>query len=195
MAAVNPQRIDGHWSKGVALDFHTISSTHAGVNENGNDRYDTVRSELGELIYRLKYKQDQRAADPIITTAVAYLIPRRAKFDLIVPVPPSSQRANQPVLIVARGIGQALGMDVSSCIMPTRETTQLKDVSNPNQRAELLDGLYRVDPAHTENKRILLIDDLYRSGSTLNAITDVLLNQGRAAEVIAFTITRSRKNT
>ena len=39
-----------------------------------------------------------------------------------------------------------------------------------------------------------LFDDLFRSGATMNAITDVLLRKGKAASVRAFTITRTRSN-
>ncbi len=36
---------------------------------------------------------------------------------------------------------------------------------------KLVDGLYAVDPAHTAGKNILLFDDLFRSGTTMNAIS------------------------
>ncbi len=195
MAAINPQRIKGRWSVGVALDIQTISSTYVGVNEYGRCVYDTVRTELGSLFYRLKYRHDQSAIDEIVATAADYLRPARNRLDLIVPVPPSSERTVQPVLVMAQGIGDALGVEVDACIELTRPPTQLKNVTDPDQRAELVKGLYRVDPVRTANKRILLFDDLYRSGSTMNEITDVLLSQGDAARVVAFTITRSRRNT
>jgi predicted amidophosphoribosyltransferase len=51
-----------------------------------------------------------------------------------------------------------------------------------------------VDVAHTEGKKVLLVDDLYRSGATLNAITDLLLTEGKAASVSVLTITRTRSN-
>jgi len=58
----------------------------------------------------------------------------------------------------------------------------------------LLDGLFAVDPAATKGQHILLFDDLYRSGATMNAITSVLLGLGQAASVNALTITRTRSN-
>jgi predicted amidophosphoribosyltransferase len=59
---------------------------------------------------------------------------------------------------------------------------------------ELLDGLHEVDTPATQDKKILLFDDLYRSGATMNAITAALYEQGKAAEVFALTITRTRSN-
>jgi competence protein ComFC len=146
------------------------------------------------LLVRLKYRSDPSAAPEIIDTAVKYLEPHRHKFDRIVPVPPSAVRTVQPIMILANGIGDALGVPVVNCVTTTRAATQLKDITNPDRRRELLNGLYKVDPIHTAAMDILLFDDLFRSGATMNAITDVLIRQGKAASVRAFTITRTRSN-
>jgi competence protein ComFC len=194
MAAINPQPITGRWLRGIALDVHTVRSTYLGVNEFGRDMFDTVRSELGELLVRLKYRGDRSAAPEIIATAADFLRPYLDRFDRIVPVPPSAGRAVQPVILLADGIGEALGIPVIDCITTTRPAAPLKDVGDPDRRRELLQGLYDVDPAHTEGGHVLLFDDLFRSGATMNAITDVLLGKGQAASVRAFTITRTRSN-
>lgn len=194
MVAINPRKIIGKWRSGIALDVHTTSSTYLGVNEFGHEVYDTTRSAIGEFLYRLKYKGDGAAAQEIIDTAATYLRPRKAEFDLIVPVPPSGARALQPVITIARGIGAALDIPIIDCITTTRATTQLKGVIEPEQRRALLDGLYAVDEMHTKGKHILLFDDLFRSGSTMNAVTDVLMGPGKAASVRALTITRTRSN-
>lgn len=194
MAAINPQLITGRWVKGIALDIYTISSTPIGTDGFGHTMFDTVRSELGGLLYRLKYQRDQRVAPEIISTAVQYLRRSLHKFDRIISVPPSAARAVQPVILLANGIGESLGIPVVNCITTTRPATQLKNITDPSQRREALEGLYDVDPAHTEAGNILLFDDLFRSGATMNAITDVLMGQGKAASVRALTITRTRSN-
>jgi competence protein ComFC len=194
MTKINPQKIAGKWKSGIALDVHTLSSIHLGVNEQGHDVYDTTRSEIGELLYRLKYKADMAAANDIIAAAAEYLKPHAAKFDLIVPVPPSGTRAVQPVITLARGIAGATKLPVIECITLTRAATQLKGVTDVDKRKELLAGLHAVDTKQTKGKRILLFDDLFRSGSTMNAITDLLLGAGQAASVSVLTITRTRSN-
>ena len=146
------------------------------------------------MLVRLKYRGDQSAAPEIIATAVRYLEPYRQRFDRIIPVPPSAPRAVQSVIILADGIGNALGVPVIDCIRTTREATQLKGITDRQRRRELLEGLHKVDPIHTEGGNILLFDDLFRSGATMNAITDVLMRRGKEASVRAFTITRTRSN-
>jgi competence protein ComFC len=194
VTSINLQQITGNWRSGFALDLHTTSSVYLGVDEYGHDRFDTTYSELGALLNRLKYKSDQTAAPEIISTASNFLRRERAKFDLIIPVPPSTARTVQPVILMANGIGAAVGLPVIPCVTTTRSTAQLKSISDPEKRKEALAGLHAVDIKHTNGKNVLLFDDLFRSGSTMNAITDVLLQQGRAANVYAFTITRTRSN-
>lgn len=191
---INPVKIEGHWHSGVALDLHTTSSTPIGHNEYGHMQFDTVRPEIAELLYRLKNRSDRDAAGPIIDTAAHFLAQHRDKFDAIVPVPPSHQRAVQPVVILAEGIGKALSVPVLTCITTTRPTSQLKDITDPEERRKHVEGLYAVDAQQTRGRKILLFDDLFRSGTTMNAITDVLIDPGNATVVRALTITKTRSN-
>ncbi|HSB73357.1 MAG TPA: phosphoribosyltransferase family protein [Candidatus Methylomirabilis sp.] len=41
-------------------------------------------------------------------------------------------------------------------------------------------------------KSVLLVDDLYRSGATLNAVTEALRTKGKVSAVYAFAPTRTR---
>ena len=194
MVTINPKAISGEWRAGVALDQHTISSVYLGPDENGHEQYETTRSEIGELLYRLKYKADASAADAIVAAAVEYLTPRRHQVDVLVPVPPSSTRALPPVLTLANGIGTALNLPVVNCITTTRPTSQLKNVTNTELRKEALAGLYAVPPGIFSQKKVLLFDDLFRSGATMNEITKILKHDAHASDVFACTITYTRSN-
>jgi len=59
---------------------------------------------------------------------------------------------------------------------------------------ELLNDAYAVVAGSTKDRAILLVDDLYRSGATLEAVTKSLLGQGQARKVFALTFTRTRSN-
>lgn len=191
MVKINPQKIVGKWRKGYALDVHTVSSTYLGPNEYGHEQWDNVRSEMGELLYRLKYNGDESAVQPIVET-VRDVLAKNRKFDVIVPVPSSRKRSLPPVKTIADGIGHALGVAVAECVTPVREATELKDVTDPEQRKALLNGLYTIDPAHTRGKRVLMFDDLFRSGATMNAVAELLYGAGGAADVCALTLTCTR---
>jgi len=194
MVSYSRRLIQGGWKRGYALDLHTLGSTFLGYDEYGHARFDSTRSAVGELLYRLKYGQDVTAADAIAEAAQHLLDAWNPVVDMLVPVPPTSQRAVQPVPLLARKIAQRTGIPYSACVSRAKELPQLKDISDLDERARLLEGAYTVDIASTAGKSVLLIDDLFRSGATMNAITAALYEQGSAASVYALTITRTRSN-
>ena len=61
-----------------------------------------------------------------------------------------------------------------------------------DKRKELSDRPYTADRACTKGKSILLFDDLYRSGSTMNAVTNLLVDQGAAEAVRVLAVTKTR---
>jgi competence protein ComFC len=194
MVEINPTRIPGRWSNGFTLDVHTTSSELVGHDEYGHPQFASKRSELGELLYRLKFRREKSViaeiAEVVTTFAESYL----PKVDLIIPVPPSTPRTEQPVILLVRVIGERLGIPVSEdCVWKIRETSQLKNVFDFDERFQLLDGAFETDPSIVEAKTILLFDDLYRSGATLNAVTSLLYDQGGALDVLALALTRTRR--
>jgi len=184
----------GAWRSGYALDLHTLSSEYIGDDEFGHPRFETRRSELGELLYKLKYSQDQGAVAEIADAVMRFLTQRKPPVDILVPVPASNPRPVQPVKLLAAAISEKTGIPLAECVTRKKDVPQLKDVLDLDKRTELLEGAHVVDATAARDKRILLFDDLYRSGATMNAITRDLYDSGKAAEVFALTITRTRSN-
>jgi len=58
--------IKGKWEKGYALEYHTIGSKYLGEDEFGHKKFETTRTELGKLVYKLKYKADFSVVSQII---------------------------------------------------------------------------------------------------------------------------------
>jgi predicted amidophosphoribosyltransferase len=192
MAQFHPRQIIGKWQEGYALDVHTLSSIPIGHNEFGHMQFETTRSEVGELLYRLKNRGDRKVVDELADAATVLLRQWNPGIDIIVPVPASSARTVQPVALIAAAISQQLGIPLEDCVSKTRTERQLKNVFDLDERLKILDGLHTVDAAKTRGRRILLFDDLYRSGATMNSITSLLIEQGAAPAVFAFAITRTR---
>ena len=197
MSAVktDPMKLPGPWADGYVLERqHTVSSEFLGHDSFGNPQFDTKRSDLGELVFRLKNRGDKATLDPIAETAVQFIKGWNPGFDVIVPVPPSRKRAYQPVVEIARAIGAQLSRAVDeSAMVKTKDTPELKDVFDYQQRLKLLEGAFQVDRDAVRGKRILLIDDLYRSGATAAVVAQALLAGGAAAVcMLAMTKTRTR---
>ncbi len=193
---IKPRKLQGSWKQGYALDVHTTGSTFIGHNEYGHPVFDTTRSPLGELLYRLKYGRDATVIEEIAETVFEFLKGASIAVDAIVPMPPSTVRASQPVLQIAEGIAKKLGVPLlTTCISKAKHTPQLKNVYDYQERTKLLEGAFTVDRKETAGKRLLLFDDLYRSGATMNAVAKELIEAGGATEVsvLALTYTRSKQ--
>ncbi len=194
MIKFQPRNVPGRWREGYALDLHTLNSTPIGYDEFGHLRFETTRSEVGELLYKLKFNRDKTVVPAIVEALEKFTKSWKLRVNAIVPVPPSSDRPLQPVIVLARALSRSLGIPLVDCLKRVRETPQLKNVSDLDERLRLLKGLHQVDPSAIREKKVLLFDDLYRSGATMNAITDALYDDGGAAQVFALTVTRTRSN-
>jgi hypothetical protein len=67
---INPKEIKGSWDVGYVLDVHTISSTMIGYNEFGHPEFDTQRSPLGELVYRLSIEMTRASFSQLPTLSL-----------------------------------------------------------------------------------------------------------------------------
>lgn len=193
MVKINPMKIPGGWRQGYVLDYHTLGSDFLGYDDLGRPQFDTKRTELGEILYRLKYKSDRSVIATIVETAVNFIETWNPGISVILPVPASKPRAYQPVLEIARNLSTRLTIPIrDDCIVKVKKTPELKNIYDYHTRLELLEDAHRVQEASLNGENVLLFDDLYRSGATLNAITDVLYSKGEATNIFALALTRTR---
>jgi competence protein ComFC len=195
LLATKPQRIIGNWIEGFALDLHTKSSDFIGYDEFGHAMFDTVRTEVGEALYKIKYSQDPADAALLVATAAAFVKNWKIKIDAIVPVPASKFRTVQPVELIGKRLASRLGVAFfPDAIVRTEQLPELKNVHDFGERRKLLSGAHRVVRSRVKGCNLLLFDDLFRSGATMNAVTDVLVRKGGASKVFALTLTRTRSS-
>ncbi|HCO93181.1 MAG TPA: hypothetical protein DIU00_04390 [Phycisphaerales bacterium] len=194
MIKISPKQIKGKWSSGYALDIHTLSSEYIGHNEYGHPQFDTKYSDMGQLLNRLKYKSDKSVLGTIVEATGEFLNDRNWPVDLIVPVPPShSARVFQPVMAVAKGISQFTSMKLcKDSVIKLKHTPELKNMYELKKRLDILKDAYHVVKQKVEGRNILLFDDIYRSGATLNAVTQALKSEGKAGKVYVLTLTKTR---
>jgi predicted amidophosphoribosyltransferase len=155
--------------------------------------FDTKRTVLGELLYRLKNKSDTSVIDEICEVATEFLKKWDPGVEAIVPVPASRKRLFQP----CHELGAAIAQRINVAFQPNsleriKDVPELKNIHEFDERVRVLDGIYEVDHPSVEGRRVLLVDDLYRSGATMNAASSALYDAGRVLDVFAFAITRTR---
>ena len=84
-------------------------------------------------------------------------------------------------------------MSVDYTVLKKNEATPpLKTIDDPEARREILKNAFSVEAGTLKGKNILIFDDIYRSGETLNAVSDVVQQQGNAENVYVLTITKTR---
>jgi len=185
--------LEGRWKKGFAYDVHTLGSVYLGVDEYGRDRWATPRTEMGEFVYRLKYRGD--------SVVVKKIVDLLGKFkgietmDYIIPIPATNpERVVQPVEAIAIELGRRTGVTVLTRLLIKKQGgPQLKDVEDPLARRKLLrEALILTEDIDVSNKNVLLVDDLYRSGATLEVATELLYDRAHVKNVYVLTMTKTR---
>jgi predicted amidophosphoribosyltransferase len=96
-----------------------------------------------------------------------------SQVDAIVPVPPSTPREFDPVSAVAEALGQRLGLPVWPALFKTRQTLPQKELQSLAQKRANVRGAFAVQ-GQVRGKRLLILDDLYDSGATLEEAARIL---------------------
>lgn len=126
---LSPSKLQGAWDDGWVLDRHVSKSEFIGYDDHGNPQFETTRTELGELVYRLKYQGYQSAVGPIARAACEFVRSWNPEVNIIVPAPPSKHRAVQPLFQIADELGRLLKLPVDkTSVRKTKATPELKNV-------------------------------------------------------------------
>ena len=145
---------------------------------------------MRESIGRFKYKNRREYGDFYVQELLRACgeAVRSWNPDLLIPIPLHKSRRrkrgfNQAELI-ARGLGKELGIPVSAdSLLRTKKTSPQKEL-NDQERKSNLKNAFQLAKDNVKFKKILLIDDIYTTGSTIDAAASVLLDHG--AEKVYF---------
>lgn len=157
MLLLKPIKIYGTWDEGIVIDYHMLKSKFLGYDENGKEKFENVRTEIGELLYRYKYKKDKKCLSDIMKIVTDILDNWKIKeqFDVVIPIPQTNKnRVYQPVYEIA------------------------KQVSNYLKKECKID--------------VLIIDDLYGTGATLNEACKALRKDDNVKKIYCMVLTKTK---
>jgi ComF family protein len=144
---------------------------------------------LKEAITLFKYRGKLSLATPL-ARALIEALPALPSLDGIIPVPLHPQRLrereyNQSLLLADR-LSRQTGIPlVLACLVRIRPTSLSK-----KERLTNLRGAFSVaKPAHIQGKRILLVDDVFTTGTTLHECAKALRRAG-CGPVFGLTLAR-----
>lgn len=142
--------------------------------------YDVIH----KSIYRMKYSGRSEYAQYFGEKLGAELGDRVKKWnaDMVISVPlhctKLRTRGYNQAEIMAEKFADVIGVPyIKNCVLRTRKTTPLKELS-PAQRQINLKNAFNIGEFDVELKCIIIVDDIYTTGSTIDAIAKVLKENG-----------------
>ena len=191
---VNIQRINGNWDLGYSLDKHVLQSIYLGENQWGHAEFDTTRSEGGEALFLLKYRSDFTQISVIADQMSESLSQYFSTACLVIPMPASKQRARQPVREIALKIAENMKIPcLENLLIKNVSTPQMKDINSRDDKVDTLLKAFAInDVLGNGYYDILIVDDLYDTGSSLEAATKVLNEYSKIRNIYVATVTRKR---
>jgi len=138
-------------------------------------------TELGRLEYRAKYKADEDAISQLAAKATGFIGSTvYKKASVIIGVPASKTGETSLPQRIAQLVANKAGLfDASNTVQWCKTKPSLKDKSMEEKWETLMSvGICVSSPDALIGKHVILFDDLYQSGATLNFLAGALLNVG-----------------
>ena len=149
-----------------------------------------------EAIHKFKYGRNITIGDALGSCMAAFSFPDfdYSKYSLLIPVPLHIKRLRErgfnQSLLLAQKLGKKYRLPVSFSLLKRRKFTLTQTGLNKKERGKNIKGAFAVlDRQKVSGKNIILIDDVYTTGATINECAKVLLKAG-AEQVAVLTLAR-----
>ncbi len=161
-----------------------------------NQGYVCTKYGLYERVLMMDYKYGDKAyIGKILAEIMAERIAvETLEVDLIIPVPIHASRKKKrgynQAEILSKEIGRKLGKrNLNTAVIRTKKTKPMKSL-NVNEREENVMKAFQIRGRYREDligKKVLLIDDIYTTGSTANSLSRLLVEEGvKEVNVLTF---------
>lgn len=149
------------------------------------------------LVHQLKYKNDICLGEALAQPMILELQKIGWPLDLLMPVPLSlarmAERGYNQAALIAFPIAIGLNIPYTARALMKVRNTRSQVGLRFEERKQNLANAFTVNAPKVNAKRILIVDDVTTTGSTLNECARILLGAG-AKEVYGYTFARSAHN-
>lgn len=141
-------------------------------------------SSAAASIYRFKYGKRQEYADFFGEEASRYLgsFIRKCDPDALIPVPLHRKRKNKrgynQAQLLAEAVGRYLGIPVYSDLVQRVKNTAPLKYQNSLERENNLKKAFNIAQNDVKLDTVIIVDDIYTTGSTIDEVAEVLLQHG-----------------
>lgn len=120
------------------------------------------------------------------------------KYDIIIPVPIHKKRKNERGYnqseLIARKLAKNLNVELVTDSLIKQKNTLPQSTLSKKQREENVKTVYKIQNRQKiENKKIILLDDIYTTGATAEECSKILKQNG-AKEILVLTIAKDEIN-
>lgn len=155
------------------------------------------RDAVKQSIYRLKYANRREYgiayAQEMVRVYGNWIRGRR--IQAIVPIPLHKRRKRQrgynQAGIIAKEIGEQTGLPVLDNLLVRSVYTRPQKELNDKERKNNLKNAFKIGQNNVQLERILLVDDIFTTGSTMDGAAEVLKEAG-ASEVFFVSVSIGR---
>lgn len=143
------------------------------------------RGLLHDLVIRLKYRREERLARFLADRMAGALDPESV-YDLVLPIPLHIHRLRErgfnQALLLARRIGKGRRIPVDPFVLDKKWDTPSQARLPADERRKNLKGAFQLrDCAPVKGKKILIVDDVYTTGATIETAARLLVKAGAEA--------------
>lgn len=154
------------------------------------------RNIVKKIIKEVKYRKQGSGIQFLIKEFISEV--KRPEADVIIPIPLHGskmlERGFNQAKIISQSICEKYSLRlVDNCLMRVRQTTALYGLSREQRQIELNSVFALLDADMIRGKRVLLVDDICTTGTTLSFCAKLLKEAG-ATQVSAFVLARSVKS-
>lgn len=176
-SSLEPSDLRAHVKTNAGLSVHSLGLWR----KSGDTEFTALGNFLHELKYEPLSEQDLCAG---VNLLVDLMLPEMKKIwpeypaEYCISVPPNLPRSRDIPGRVAEQIGLRTRIRTRTDIM--RRIKHVKSMKNtrPDERREELDGAYVAKKPLMSEKGLLIIDDVYDTGSTVRAVRQALWRAG-----------------
>jgi competence protein ComFC len=140
------------------------------------------------MLNQFKFRGDMELVKTFRDEVKQLFLKEFKSVDLVSVIPLSSERLYERGFNQAEAIAQLTGRDITPLLSKKHEPKQSK--KSRKERLERENPFEVLSHIKIQNKHILLVDDLYTTGTTLRNAAKVLLEHG-AAKISSLTLIRS----
>lgn len=184
-------KVNGLWDEGFIVDMYVENSEYIGNDVFDHPQFNTTYTAIGTLLHSLKYNGHLDTSEFIAEMCVEFLARWLSdkKVDIILPVPPTIERISQPVYMIAKAISTKIHIPYAEGILKKNSNTPAKNIDKSSR--DMHGSIIKSKPA-MRKCNILLIDDLYSTGSTANECVAVLKEDPLIAKVYYLAIAKTK---